>query len=248
MQYGAEAASVYDSLIGGMLPPEDDTIERLRPHLAGARVLELGIGTGRVALSAAGVTDELIGLDNSTAMLDVLRTKPLPANLQLVEADFRRPLPIRGVVDTAYSTLGSLACVDSPEQLTTVLRNVAQVLSPGGVLVFDYYATIAYRPLIEAHTVTIPTPHHGGVSTFTTTLSDTKVMTMATRIDEDGKEPVEFAEYILLIERAEVESCLAAAGFVVEHVEPSDGAQAYDWYVARRSHPHEEDRADVVDR
>lgn len=235
VQYGPAAASVYDSLIVGMLPLDEETMGRLRGHLTGARALELGVGTGRAALAASELAHELVGLDNSAAMLDVLRGKPLPENLSLVEADFRQPLPVAGPFDTAYATLGSLACVGSTDELTAVLRHVAEVLRPDGTLVFDYYATAAYRPLIEAHSVTIPTPHHGGETTFTVTLDDADVMTMSTRVDEDGKEPVEFSERILLVERAEVEACLAAAGFEVVEVEPSDGMQAYDWYTARRT-------------
>jgi SAM-dependent methyltransferase len=239
VQYGTAAASIYDSLIVGMLPV-DDTIERLRAYLAGSRVLELGVGTGRVALPAADLAAAVVGVDNSKAMLDVLRAKPLPSNLSVVEADFRLPLPVEGHFDMAYSALGSLACVESREQLTTALSHIGQVLKPGGLLAFDYYAINMYRPLIELHTVTIPTPHHGGVSTFTTTLDDADVMTMGTRVDVDGEEPVEYEERILLIERDEVTACLAAAGFDLEHVDPSDGVQAYDWYFARRTSEHQE--------
>lgn len=239
VQYGPAAASVYDSLIVGMLPLDEATVQRLRPFVTGVRALELGVGTGRVALTASEWATALVGLDNSPDMLAVLRRKPLPENLSLVEADFRRPLPVEGQFDTAYATLGSLACVASVTELTAVLRNVADVLRPGGTLLFDYYATAAYRPLIEAHTVTMPAPHHGGVATFTVTLDDADVMTMATRVDEDGKDPVEFSERILLVERAEVQECLAVAGFEVEEIEPSDGTQAYDWYTARRFGPYE---------
>lgn len=235
VQYGPEAASVYDSFIVGMLPLDEVTLERLRPYLLGARALELGVGTGRVALAASELTDELVGLDNSPAMLAVLRRKPLPDNLTLVEADFRRPLPVDGPFDAAYAALGSLACVGSRDELTTVLRHVAAVLRPGGTLLFDTYATAAYRPLIDAHVVTVPTPHHGGTATFTTTLhGPTDVMTMRTRIERPGDPPVETTERVLLVEPDEIRACLRAAGFEDVHVEASDGSQAYDWFTARR--------------
>lgn len=232
VQYGTVAASVYDSLISAAVPA-DDAVARLRPYLSGARALEIGIGTGRVAIPAAQLAAELVGVDNSEPMLELCRAKPLPPNLALVEADFRQPLPLEGPFDLAYSTLGSLAYVDSREQLTEALGHVRQLLKPGGVLVLDYYATCVYRPLVELHTVTVPTPHHGGTSTFTITLDGADVLTMATRVDQAGTEAVEFAERILLIEPAEVEACLTKAGFRVEHVDLSDGAQSHDWYVAR---------------
>lgn len=232
VQFGAAAASVYDSLIGEALPA-GETLDRLRDHLCDARVLEVGVGTGRVAIPAAELARELVGIDHSPSMLDVLRSKPLPANLTIVEADYRAPLPFRCEFDAAYSVLGSVAYVSSRDELTRVLSHVARVLRPGAVFALDYYATAAYRPLVELHTVTLPAAD--GDTTFTVTLDGADRMTMVTRMEIGGREPIEFAERILLIESAEVLACLAAAGFDVKHVDASDGGQPYDWYVARRS-------------
>ncbi|MFD7340233.1 class I SAM-dependent methyltransferase [Streptomyces violascens] len=235
VQYGTAVASVYDSLIAPAMPTEE-AVERLRPYVTGARVLEIGVGTGRVALPVARLARGLTGVDNSKAMLDELRGKNPPAHVALVEADFRRPLPFTEPFDAAYSTMGSLACVHSREELVTALTHIRDVLKPGGSLSLEYYATGAYRPLVEQHTLTVPMPHHGGTSTFTVTLDDADVLTMHTRLDESGKPPVEFSEQVLLIERKEVEACLAEAGFAVERVHPAEGPAPYDWYTARSDH------------
>lgn len=234
VQYGTAVASVYDSLIGAAMPAEE-AVERLRPYVTGARVLEIGVGTGRVALPVARLAHEVVGLDNSKAMLDEFRGKGVPENVSLVEGDFRRPLPLTGLFDTAYSTMGSLACVPSRDELTTALTHVREVLKPGAALSLEYYATSAYRPLVEQHTTTVPMPHHGGTATFTAVL-DGDVLTMDTRVETDGEAPVEFSERVLLIEREDVEKCLADAGFTVDRVYPAEGLQPYDWYVAQRTH------------
>lgn len=232
VQYGAQVASVYDSLIAPAMPTEE-AVDRLRPHITGARVLEIGVGTGRIALPAAAYAAQLVGLDNSPAMLDAFRAKDVPGNVTLLEADFRRPLPLHDRFDTAYSTMGSLACVATREELTTAFTHVRQALAPGGLLLFEYYSTSTYRPLADLRTVTMPTPHHGGTTTFTIALDEADLLTMGTRVEEPGKATVEFSERILLIEPAEVESCLARAGFGIEHVDRAQGGQPYDWYVAR---------------
>ncbi|MFF3733213.1 class I SAM-dependent methyltransferase [Streptomyces sp. NPDC002476] len=234
VQYGTAVASVYDSLIAPAMPTEE-AVDRLRPYVTDARVLEIGVGTGRVALPVAGIAREVTGMDNSPAMLDEFRRKDVPENVTPVEGDFRRPLPFDSPFDAAYSTMGSLACVRSREELTTAFEHIFQVLAPGGSLSLEYYSTSAYRPLVEQHTLTVPMPHHGGTTTFTVVLDEADVLTMDTRVDKDGEPPVEFSERILLIEREEVEACLVEAGFTIDRVYPAEGLQPYDWYVAHRA-------------
>lgn len=233
VQYGPEVATVYDSLISAAMPTEE-AVERLRPYVTGERVLEIGVGTGRIAAPVAGIAAEVVGVDNSEPMLDEFRAKGVPPNVSLVAADLRRPLPVDGDFATAYSTMGSLACVDSREELIVALGHVHDVLRPGGTLCLEYYATAAYRPLVEAGVVTVPMPHHGGLTTFTVTLDSADRLTMATRVEEyEGRPAVEFSERILLIEREEVEACLIKAEFSVERVYQAEDGQPYDWYTAR---------------
>ncbi|MGW1882771.1 class I SAM-dependent methyltransferase [Streptomyces sp. NPDC001970] len=232
VQYGIAVASVYDSLIAPAMPAEA-AVDRLRPHVTGAHVLEIGVGTGRVAIPVAAIAARVVGLDNSRPMLDEFRAKTVPGNVSLVRADFREPLPVTGPFDAAYSTMGSLACVADREELTAALAHIRAVLAPGATLSLEYYATGTYRPLVAQHTVTLPTPHHGGTTTFTITLDDADLLTMGTRIDAVGTPPVEFSEHVLLIERDEVEACLNRAGFTVQHVYPAQSPQPYDWYTAR---------------
>ncbi|MBT2447424.1 hypothetical protein J7F03_10120 [Streptomyces sp. ISL-43] len=131
--------------------------------------------------------------------------------------------------------MGSLACVRSPDELTIALVHIHEVLVPGGSLSFEYYASSVYRPLADQGTFTVPTPHHGGTTTFTVTLDDRDLLTMGTRVDEQGRPPVEFSEQVLLIGREQVENCLDAAGFTLGSFDPSEGLQPYDWYTTHRT-------------
>ncbi|MEV7601337.1 class I SAM-dependent methyltransferase [Kitasatospora sp. NPDC089797] len=231
-QYGTAVASVYDSLIGSAVPV-GQTVERLRPYVTGARVLEIGVGTGRVALPVSALAARLVGLDNSRPMLDEFRRKAPPANVSLVEADFGRPLPLTEQFDTAYSTMGSLACVRTREELTAALTHIRAVLVPGARLCLEYYAAEAYRPLAEQGTFTVPTVNHrGSTTTFTVALDAADLLTMDSRVVEPDGTCVEFTERVLLIDRTEVSRCLAAAGFVVDGIRPGGGTDPYDWYTA----------------
>ncbi len=234
VQYGPVVASVYDSFIATMLPA-DGAIRRLRPHLDGAHALEVGVGTGRAAVPAAAWAHRLVGVDNSVAMLEEFRLKGVPANVELVEADVRRPLPFApGTFDTAYSLMGSMAYVCSRAELVEALGHVRDVLRPAATFSLELYSVAAYRPLIEQGLFTVPVPHHGGEATFVVSLDEADVMRMDTRLHGGDAAPVEFSERVLLLDRSDAESCFEAAGLAVEQVFMAEGPQAYDWYVVRR--------------
>ncbi|MCX4670636.1 class I SAM-dependent methyltransferase [Streptomyces sp. NBC_01381] len=238
VQYGDAVASVYDSLISSAVDI-GPSVERLRPYVAGSRVLEIGVGTGRIAIPVAAIAAEVVGVDNSDPMLSIFRAKGVPGNVTLVEADFRNELPVNGAFDAAYSTLGSLACVRSREELVGALSHVRDVLKPGGSLSFEYYAKQAYEPLLQQQSVTFPDTRGGGLVTVTATVDEGDLLTLGTRIEaneeiaENTVPAVEFSERVLLIGHEEVESCVAAAGFAVEGVDLGGGLGPYDWYTVR---------------
>ncbi|MGL4743417.1 MAG: methyltransferase domain-containing protein [Dermatophilaceae bacterium] len=231
VQYGPEVSSVYDSLIGSAVPV-DATIDRLRPHLTGANALEVGVGSGRVARPVAAMATRLVGIDNSRWMLAEFRARGVPSNVELVDADFRRPLTLEREFDAAYSTLGSLACVRSREELVAALGHIRDVLVAGASFSFEYYCAGTYRPLADLDATTIRTPDDDGYATFTTTLED-DILTMGTCVEKDGAPPVRFDERILLLDAGEVEACLREAGFVVEQGHRAQPPEPYDWHLAR---------------
>src|SRR5262245_48180964 len=84
--YGEGYADVYDDWYP--LPEDTEaTVARL-VGLAGTRpVLELGVGTGRVAIPLAAEGVEVWGVDASAAMLERLRTKPGGTAVHAVQTD-----------------------------------------------------------------------------------------------------------------------------------------------------------------
>jgi ubiquinone/menaquinone biosynthesis C-methylase UbiE len=105
-------------------------------------VLELGCGTGRVALPLVRAGARLVGIDLSAPMLARARTRLTRARLAeralLVRGDIRQ-LPFRsrqgfGLVMAPYGILQSLT---RERDLEATLRSVARVLRPGGLFGLD---------------------------------------------------------------------------------------------------------------
>lgn len=137
--YGDGFADVYDDWYQGVsdLDGTVDTIERLA---AGRRVLELGVGTGRLALPLAARGVEVHGIDASAAMIDRLRAKPHGGELQVTVGDMAE-LPgfeadAYGVAFAAFNTFFNLP--SEADQLRCVQR-LGNVLAPGGMLVIEAF-------------------------------------------------------------------------------------------------------------
>ena len=131
--YDAEYAVIRD-------PSGDRAFYASLARETGGPVLELACGTGRVLLPIAREGIPCVGLDHSRAMLDVLRSKDPPPNLELVEApmtDFDLGDGRFRLVFAAFRGFQHLLSVD--EQLTT-LACARRHLAPGGVLAFDVFA------------------------------------------------------------------------------------------------------------
>ncbi|HEY2512172.1 MAG TPA: class I SAM-dependent methyltransferase [Polyangiaceae bacterium] len=119
----------------------EQTRARMAPVLSAlpappAKVLDLGVGTGRElgALQDAGYSP--VGLDVSPTMLELCarRARPVP----LVQADLWVPLPFEDAsFDAAISLHGTLAHPPAREAYAPLARELARVLRPGGVFVAE---------------------------------------------------------------------------------------------------------------
>jgi SAM-dependent methyltransferase len=107
---------------------------------AGGPVLEVGVGSGRVAVPTALAGVEVVGVDSSAVMLDLARQRAAPhrISLRLVQADMR-DLPDLGtfaLVTVPFRAF--LHLCDDGERLA-VLRALHTRLEPGGALAFDVF-------------------------------------------------------------------------------------------------------------
>jgi SAM-dependent methyltransferase len=144
-------AELYDPWSAGVV--EDISFYVDEAVAAGGPVVELGVGTGRIAIPTAMAGVDVIGVDSSEGMLAVCsergREAGVAARLDLRLGDLRRPpvterVPLVTCPFRAYLHLGTDA-----ERLAA-LRAARALLLPGGRLVFDVFAP-AQDDIDETH-------------------------------------------------------------------------------------------------
>jgi SAM-dependent methyltransferase len=105
------------------------------------RILELGCGTGAHTLPLAEKGHEIVGVDQSPAMLAAARRKAASAaNLKLSfqKADIRA-LRFQHEFDACISMFGCMSYLITSDDLKQTLHGVARSLSPQGVFIFDFW-------------------------------------------------------------------------------------------------------------
>jgi SAM-dependent methyltransferase len=141
-------ASSYDS-IAGLYDPwsrsvtEDVDFYVAEARKAGSPVVELGVGTGRIAVPTAQAGVSVIGIDSSERMLDVCRARAEEVGvgklLDLRPGDLRHP-PVKERVALVTCPFRALLHLESDEERLEALRAVRGLLLPGGRFVFDVFA------------------------------------------------------------------------------------------------------------
>jgi SAM-dependent methyltransferase len=134
--YGDRWADVYDEHHAEMNPA--GAVDFLAGLAGGGRVLELAIGTGRVALPLAGRGIAVEGIDASEAMVERLRAKPGGASVPVVIGDMAQ-VPAAGPFGLVYLVFNALFGLLSQARQAECFRNVARVLDPGGVFVIECF-------------------------------------------------------------------------------------------------------------
>ncbi len=144
--YGDAFADVYDEWYGAITDADATaaTIADLAASAssaddaAGSPIVELGVGTGRLALPLEPLVRprRVIGIDSSHAMLDALAAKAPDHRLQLIRGDMIDAIPDGplGVVFVAFNTFFNLA---SAERQQACMTTIAARLSPGGCFVIE---------------------------------------------------------------------------------------------------------------
>ncbi|MGZ4338985.1 MAG: class I SAM-dependent methyltransferase [Gaiellaceae bacterium] len=107
---------------------------------SGGPVLELGVGTGRIAVPVAAAGIEVVGVDLSAGMLEVARERAELAGVQvdLRQGDLRDP-PVDGDFPLVTSPFRSLLHMETDVDRRAALRAVRRHLAPTGRFVFDVF-------------------------------------------------------------------------------------------------------------
>ncbi len=130
----AAIARFYDLDFGGIT----DDLTLYRELAAGGRVLELGAGTGRVAVALADAGCDVVALEHSAAMRAVAGPRCEAAGARLVDGDMRDfRLPGEAPFDLVVCALSSFCHLPDRAAQLGALRAVAAHLAPDGRLVLD---------------------------------------------------------------------------------------------------------------
>ncbi len=131
-------AATYDDPSSAMFA--EDAVARtvdLLAALAGeGRALELGIGTGRIAVPLAMRGVPVHGIDLSRAMVARLKEKPGGESIDVTIGDFATA-KAEGAFSLAYLVFNTIMNLTSQEEQVACFRNVADHLEPGGCFVIE---------------------------------------------------------------------------------------------------------------
>ena len=142
--YGKSFADVYDDWYQNVTNV-DETVDTLIRLAAGGDLLELGVGTGRIAIPLArrlSGNQKLTGIDESEEMLEIWRSKleqesALVVRSNVVRGDMSAPLP-RGPYSVVFCTFNTFFNLPSHDAQLSCLLHSADVLAPGGAIVLEF--------------------------------------------------------------------------------------------------------------
>lgn len=135
--YGQQHAGVYDRIYGARFAP-DDAVLTLALLARDGGVLELGVGTGRLAIPLAQRGVRVDGIEGSQAMVDQLSRQAGADRVGVIVADladFELPYRSYAVAVCAVSTLFML----SPDAQRSCVQATARHLRPGGLLLIEAF-------------------------------------------------------------------------------------------------------------
>ena len=136
--FDERVAARYDESAAGMFDAEavDPVVDLLVEIAGGGRALELGIGTGRIALPLAQRGVPVQGIDVSKAMVARLHAKPGGEDIGVTIGDFATTT-VDGSFSLAYLVFNTIMNLTTQAAQVACFRNAAAHLEPGGCFVVE---------------------------------------------------------------------------------------------------------------
>jgi SAM-dependent methyltransferase len=166
--FGPRVAERFDERYGYQADPAvvEPMVELLAELAGGGRALELGIGTGRIALPLARRGVPVHGIDLSEAMVAKLRAKPGAEEMDVTIGDFATTR-VEGSFSVAYLVANTIMNLTTQEQQVVCFRNVAAHLESGGCFVIEVMVPRLQRlPPGERFQPFAVSPHHLGFDEY----------------------------------------------------------------------------------
>ena len=129
-RYDESAAEMFGAAV------VEPAVDFLAGLAAGGRALELGIGTGRIALPLAARGVPVHGIELSRAMVARLHAKPGGGDIGVTIGDFATTTA-DGTFAVAYLVFNTITNLTTQADQVACFQNVASMLSPGGCFVIE---------------------------------------------------------------------------------------------------------------
>lgn len=229
--YGDAFADVYDEWYADVSDVAGTVarVARLAELAGGGPVLELGIGTGRLAVPLAAAGLEVHGIEASAAMVERLRARPGGAPLPVAVGDMADVATIApggpyGVVLVAFNTFFNLATTAAQVRC---LAGGAAVLGPGGALVVEAFVPADPPPVGGA--LAVRSVEVGRVVlTASVTEPDGPTVTGSHVELTDGDRPRLRPWRLRMATPAELDALAGAAGLVLDERHAGWRAEPFD--------------------
>ena len=136
--FGERVAERYDESSGDMFDPAvvEPTVDLLAELAGDGAALELGIGTGRIALPLSERGVRVHGIDLSEAMVAKLREKPGAEQIEVTIGDFATTR-VDGTFALAYLVFNTIGNLTTQDAQVACFQNAAAHLEPGGCFVIE---------------------------------------------------------------------------------------------------------------
>ena len=133
--YGERVAGVYDEWHSEYDPLAIDALAELAQN---GKALELGIGTGRIALPLSERNVAVYGIDAAPSMISRLRSKPGADRITVTQGSFA-DVAVEGEFALVYVVFNTFFALSSQEEQVRCFRNVAARLTRGGCFVIEAF-------------------------------------------------------------------------------------------------------------
>jgi len=166
--FGEHIAATYDESSDTMFDPAvvEVAVDFLAELAGDGRALELGIGTGRIALPLAARGVEVHGIELSRAMTERLRAKPGGERIGVTIGDFATA-KVEGSFRLAYLVYNTIENLTTQAAQVACFRNVAAHLEPGGCFVIEVAVPDLQRlPPGERYVVFDASETHWGIDEY----------------------------------------------------------------------------------
>ncbi len=136
--FGERVAERFDERYAYQADPAvvDPMVDLLAELAGDGAALELGIGTGRIALPLAQRGVRVHGIDLSEAMVARLRAKPGAEQIDVTVGDFATTT-VEGTFSVGYLVANTIMNLTTQEEQVACFRNVSAHLDPGGCFVIE---------------------------------------------------------------------------------------------------------------